>query len=110
MNPKQKENEEQQETIETKIAYWLNYVSYDLFEKENPQAHLFDAILTIQDDYCGDDKTAHITKEFLKSVLKLTFILKDNQEEIKKFVKYHSDRRIPKKRFKLKLGHGCNIG
>lgn len=73
--------------IETKIADWLNYFSYDL-ERESSQLYLFNAITTIIDDYENKEEGQTI-KGFLESTLKLTFILKDNKKEIDNFIKYH---------------------
>lgn len=70
------------------IAYWLESFNGCFEFNPNTQKLLFDSILCM-DEQLFNDAEKEVVKEHLNAALKLSFIVKDNQETLAKFVKYH---------------------
>lgn len=70
------------------IACWLESFNGCFTFEPKTQQLLFDSILCL-DEQLFSDKEKEVVREHLNAALKLSFIVKDNQENLTKFIKYH---------------------
>ncbi len=81
--------QEQQETIETKIAYWLDSFEGHVNYIKDSQQLIHDSI-TEMNDQCFNVEQKKACATFLNNALSLSFLIKNYPDEIRKFVKYHT--------------------
>lgn len=78
-----------QDNIETKIAYWLDSFEGHVNCIKDSQQLIHDCIAEM-DQQCFNLEQQKACATFLNNALSLSFLIKNYPDEIKKFVKYHT--------------------
>lgn len=83
------ENNSQTDTIEAKLAYWLDTFEAHVNKTNNTQENLHDCIVQINEqNFTKAQKQA--ASDFLNDALSLSFLIKNYKEDVEKFISYHS--------------------
>ena len=72
-----------------KLAWWLKDTSIFLLDYEDSQERIFD-VLNFNEDLGLEDEESEMIQKVFSRMLKLSFIMKNNKEELEKLITYFS--------------------